>query len=376
MAVELGRLLFFLATPCFFVRSSVAQHRPLHSTYAAGTAVWECNPNFFRTTPLPEPDAATNLLLGETTTVPAPDIPTCAPCTVALACRLGWRAAPCTPTMDALCVPCPALPRGRVHIVEGDCAPFACEAGYTGSDCVPCPKGSYCTGKQQRPCGANCTTLAQGAASPLQCLQTSAEDPYGYSFTYTVTPRGSFPLNASSITATALCPALAAWAEPHGVMQTCTVGGTQQQASVACILAVPRCVGGDFLKWLLERVDVAADTQAIAACMQAPIAPLARPVFREVPLIVPPQRQTLPGLPLDAPRLIIERRKWGQSPGQYLTTLLVIGGVLLGLSMALAGACALACTRRARRRLINRAYDAMMIARRQKTAGVPKKSKV
>ena len=140
---------------------------------------------------------------------------------------------------------------------------------------------------------------------------------------------------------------------------------------MTCVLSVPRCVASFFLQWLLQQSDTAADSIALSACLANKIT-VDAPLIQQVPFLdgseaianlypgVETESNAGSKLPSDAPRLVIERRVWGQSRGQYLFTLLVTGGSLLGLAMGLSAACALAYVRRTRSRIVRSTFNTLV----------------
>jgi hypothetical protein len=321
----------------------------MHAVATAGGGSWECAPGHFRTSP-------STTLAGE---------PTCRPCSpLTDGCALGWQQVPCTPLQDTTCAPCPppnTATTGRVYVVGGDCLTTACIDGWvvassSSSSCAPCPHGFHCARGMARACGGNCTTPALGASHPLQCVDVTAATWLGFSiqFTFAAPVFGALPPDGR-------CPdldaAVSLWLI-HGAFQGCAVALLSDTlGTLTCTVTTPRCIAGDFLAWLMPTVAAGGTPPHLADCLTTPSSTLVvgAPLIQEAPLRPPaPPRQSL--RPIDAPRLQIERRHWGQSRLDGLTTLATVCAVVGGLGVGAASACALACTRAHRRRLTRRVF--------------------
>ena len=355
----------------------IAPSRPLHSTPLSSAAgSWKCNQGYFRTVP--------------TTTVGGAAA-TCRKCTTSAAgCNLGWGLVPCTDMADTSCVPCPVLQLGKIYTqANGNCNSVGCAAGYTGAQCLPCPKGSYCIqGIQAQECGVNCTTLAMGASSPLDCIQ-SAGDPFAFSISYSfnaLAPQLKINNNNNNINTTTTtnnnnnnnCPSLVLWASSYGVLQSCTVTlATPTQGTAVCIIAAPRCIAGEFVQWLILNKNESMDTLALIDCLQDPTLTLTSPVanIQQLPNYFSTSSgdgtynnnnnnnnnnnasDTSIGMPKDVPSFVIETRRWGQSHGETLTTFLVAGACICGLFMGACAACTLAYTKAAKRAIAKETFE-------------------
>ena len=331
-------------------------------------------------------------------------------------CPLGWQIAPCTRIMDTTCAPCPTLITSeKRYTVEGRCDIFGCSDGYYSSiqtttkaiNCLPCPKGSYCPLLVNVPqnCGPNCTTLYQGCDSPLQCIQKTNDVTSSYFVSVSYSIVSLFPLlflgdnsnsnnndnNILNLTSTTIlynfnskCPLfVTSWSRPYASMQGCFLD--MPSGSITCYLSIPRCVVNDILQWLMQRIDAgggASDSTAtiLSNCLfirSPPQLPLGSPLIKiDVQLpeyyyysnhnnsntpnnydLVLDSTTTKKGSTsvqkMDAPALIMEPRLWGQTRGEYLFTFLLISGILMGLTLGLSAACALAYIRRSRNRVVN-----------------------
>jgi hypothetical protein len=339
---------------------------------------------------------------------------TCVPCTSPLLkpCAIGWQIAACTRTMDTTCIPCPTLiSPEKKYTVEGSCDTFGCALGYyqsSGMQCKPCPKGSYCPLLVNLPilCGPFCTTLFQGCDSALQCVQseTSSSSSYFLSVSYSIASfiplllvditknsndEDNNPLNLTSTSVlynfNSNCPLfVTSWSRPYALMQGCFLD--MSSSSITCYLSVPRCVVEDVLQWLMRQIDNEAignqnadtTTTILSKCLfaRAPLIFMGQPLIKvdvQLPdfyfysdnhsntIDLGPKNnastQKKPGINTDIPALVVERRIWGQTKGEYLFTFLLISGILMGLTMGLTAACALAYIRRSRNRTVDSNFN-------------------
>jgi hypothetical protein len=185
------------------------------------------------------------------------------------------------------------------------------------------------------------------------------------------------------------CPALLQWSQMHVAMQGCTATVAKNQVYIKCVVSVPRCASTYFLKWLLQQKNAhKEDSDALSGCLKSNVRLDAPPLIQVVPYLIGSdavasllpgvqqqqqqveQNNVLPGakMPTDAPHLVIERRQWGQSHGQYLLTLCVASIAVLASAMGLTAACSLAYTRRTRSRIVASTFDALEARRRHTQA--------
>jgi hypothetical protein len=171
--------------------------------------------------------------------------------------------------------------------------------------CAQCPRGSYCAdGLKASPCGGNCTTVAGGGDSALQCVGIGSS----YSITYFFAP------SAAAVSKTLTWP-------PYVATRSCTL----YSGKFSCIVTMPSCVADAILNMWMAHLDVAADAKAlnITAFRGNPKIEMitlqsSRNSYKE-PFVVPP--------------FVVEPRQWGQTRLQYFSTLLVLSSTLAAMAV-------------------------------------------
>ena len=281
--------------------------------------------------------------------------PTCRACVVGGTCALGWRRVACTPDADAHCERCGTPPLGHSFAVAGDCNRTTCSDGWwalTPGECAPCPVGMVC--RQDAPavaCPGNCTTAAPGAWTPLLCV---AQDAYvGVRLQWDVFFLSPIPsLNGDA--ARAVDAVFLAWVI-YGAHERCElIAQSDSAATLACTLAAPACIADLYSAWAVATVpvdDVAAALQQQLQPSLVVMGPLAATIG--APLLANASASAIHG---KHSVYILERRRWGQAHLETLETLGLCVAILLGMSCGVSMACALACTRLHRRRMMCGAF--------------------
>jgi hypothetical protein len=195
----------------------------------------------------------------------------------------------------------------------------------------------------------------------LQYTFTTASDPAQQKLSPTETNTGCGALNA-------LLTQWMRYAALHGCSTTLL---TPTIGMVTCLVVVPRCVVGAHLAWLRTLLAVQQEpiAAAIRQCTLSPTLVLGVPLIHEDDALLIASAANGGGSssharPTDAPRLVLPRRKWGQTHLETLDTLLVVGVALLGLIAGCGAACALACARTHRRSVVRRTFAFLGAGRR------------
>jgi hypothetical protein len=227
-----------------------------------------------------------------------------------------------------------------------------------------------------------CVDAQEGAVSAMQCVimiagsgQTSGNAGalgFNIQYTFTATVLGNLPTNNTCAALDAQFTRWMRYSAFHGCtprLLTSTVG------TVTCTVVVPRCVAGEHLVYLLALLDAQQEpiAAAIRQCTSSPMLVLGAPLIQEVPFLPTADafasdddnHDAAHARPRDAPRLMIQRRKWGQTHLETLDTLVVVVIALLGLTVGCASACALAFARAHRRSVMRRAFALLGLDRWQ-----------
>lgn len=238
------RFLFIHAFPLIRLLTvwGYAIERPFHARDHSNAVGWICNQGFFQTQP-------TN-----------PKLSTCKRCSAlnASQCTQDSTFSVCTPFGDAICKKCEtALPTGWEYSPGfNDCRTKECTQGYYYSSvlnqtCLPCPTGSYCSGKGQRKeCGQGHTTLSQKESNPLSCIPTTydtlQEIQIHISFSVLAFMNQPFCTNKNSL--------VSKWLQ-YGRLIDCAVKKGDSSAHVVCFILISRRFTAEYLAWLYKEIQ-------------------------------------------------------------------------------------------------------------------------
>ena len=287
----------------------------------------------------------------------SPQAPTCRACAYGGTCALGWRYVPCTRDADAHCERCDAAPLGFSYDRAGDCAHAICADGWWAlgdADCVPCPVGMVCPrGAPAAACPGNCTTSAAGASTVLQCDTTTGEGAR-------VRLQWSLFFLSAGVTvnvdacARALDAVFLAWVV-YGAYERCElVPQSEAAATLQCSLLAPACIADAYAAWAADAVPDDPIRKALTAASASDV--LLGPLGVSYTPTLSTASSSGAAAQRRRPVYAIEGRRWGQQHLENLDTLGLSAAVLLGMCLGVIMACALACTRRHRRRLMRVAF--------------------
>lgn len=300
--------------------------------------------------------------------------PTCRACgSQPPACALGWRSVPCSALADAHCARCDPPPLGHSYATAGDCDRTVCSDGWwsiQASDaCAPCPIGMVCAqGAPAVACPGNCSTAAAGTSTLLQCV--SDTDAAVLRLQWDVFWIATSADPAPPACAPAMDGLFLAWVL-YGAYERCVLTAQSAfAATLACTLMAPSCILDAYTEWALATVPVDAVRGVLADCATPGAAVVLGPLSSSLLLLLPAASKNPKNIHNNTGGdtryryydYSVEHRRWGQSHMEQLDTLGLCAAILLGMLFGVSMACALACTRLHRRRLMRRAFWKQRIA--------------
>ena len=293
---------------------------PLHSipSLAGG---WLCATGFFQTLPQD------------------PALATCRRCsnlTEGDCLQDTERFLPCSPTANAMCVPCAAQPPSNAGFAN-HCTALRCTPGYYNqSTCQPCPVGSFCDGEVVAPCGALLTTPSPGAASPLQCMPLP--DAQQQQQLFVIDLLLSVQTEGLTGGCATLFQAVLTWLT-YGALLDCQLGLANYSTGIAglqCIVLSSRQYAPLYIQWLGPSLQSQRGwiQSFLQACLDRPGLTLTdlSATISTASVVAPSPASSLDVLP---PPLSYDARRWGTAPADIVACL--VGFVLLAAALCLSG---------------------------------------
>ena len=240
------RFLFIHAFPLIRLLTvwGYAIEKPFHARDHSNAVGWICNMGFFQTQPTD------------------PKLSTCKRCSAlnASQCTQDSTFSSCTPFSDAFCKKCErALPTGWEYSPGfNDCKTKECSQGYyydysslLNETCLPCPAGSYCSGKGLREeCGRGLTTLFPKESNPLGCIPTTydtvQEIQIHISFSLLAIINQPFCATKNSL--------VSQWLQ-YGRLIDCAVKKGDSSAHLVCFILISRRFTEKYLAWLYKEIQ-------------------------------------------------------------------------------------------------------------------------